>query len=473
MSRKGNLAKNTLILSIGTFLPKLAGFITLPILTGCLSKKEYGTYDLITVLVSLLLPAVTLQIKAAAFRFLLEVRENKDKQKKIITNIFVVTVPVSLIALAVLYFVLSLCIPQSDPAIRLWICGYYLADILVNTVRQISRGIGKNMPYSISAVISSLGKMVFAVLLVWYMKWGLLGGVIALCMASLFSLIYIAFRIRVFSLIDFRLIDRKSIGSMLNYSWPMVPNEMSLWVMNVSDRFIVTKVLGVTVNAVYAAATKIPSLINLAQSALTLAWQENASISAKDKDSGSYYTEMFKTMMNLQSGVFSAIIASMPVLFRLLIKGDYGDAYNQMPILCYAIFFQGMAVYLGGIYVAKMATKSVGITSVCSAAVNIAVNLSLIHFIGIFAASISTLVSYIALFTYRVFDVQKLAKIKMDVKQFILLNCIMLVDVALCYQRTLVCNIINAVIGYSVCIILNKQIVLAVLKKLGIVKKKG
>ena len=56
MSKKGNLAKSTLILSIGTFLPKLAGFITLPILTGCLTKKEYGTYDLITILVSLYLP---------------------------------------------------------------------------------------------------------------------------------------------------------------------------------------------------------------------------------------------------------------------------------------------------------------------------------------------------------------------------------------------------------------------------------
>ena len=62
MSREGKLVKNTLILSIGTFLPKLASFVTLPILTAYLTKEEYGTYDLITVLVSLLLPAVTLQI---------------------------------------------------------------------------------------------------------------------------------------------------------------------------------------------------------------------------------------------------------------------------------------------------------------------------------------------------------------------------------------------------------------------------
>ena len=81
MSREGKLAKNTMIIAIGTFLPKLASFITLPILTGCLTKTEYGTYDLINVLVSLLLPAATLQIQAAAFRFLIDSR-GKDKEIK-------------------------------------------------------------------------------------------------------------------------------------------------------------------------------------------------------------------------------------------------------------------------------------------------------------------------------------------------------------------------------------------------------
>jgi O-antigen/teichoic acid export membrane protein len=51
MGRETKLAKNTFILAIGTFLPKFAAFITLPILTGCLTKDEIGRYDLITTLV--------------------------------------------------------------------------------------------------------------------------------------------------------------------------------------------------------------------------------------------------------------------------------------------------------------------------------------------------------------------------------------------------------------------------------------
>ena len=107
MSREGKLAKNTFILSIGTFLPKLASFITLPILTGYLTKEEMGTYDLITILESLLLPTVTLQIQAAAFRFLIDVRDDEEKVKEIVTNIVVFVIPTSLFSLLILFFCLG------------------------------------------------------------------------------------------------------------------------------------------------------------------------------------------------------------------------------------------------------------------------------------------------------------------------------------------------------------------------------
>ena len=469
MNKKNSLAKSTLIISIGTFLPKLASFITLPILTGCLTKEQYGTYDIITVLVSLYLPSLTLQVKSAAFRFLLDVREDKNKQKKIITNIMSMTVLISVISLLILFIFL----PGTSPAVRLWICGYYFADILVNTVRQIARGLGKNIDYSISAIISAFGKMIFAVIFVWGLKWGLLGGTIALCLASLLSFIYISCRLKVWKYIDLKLNDKNIIKSILSYSWPIVPNEMSLWVMNMSDRLIVTEVLGVTVNAVYAAATKIPQLINLAQSALNLAWQECAALPVKDKDSADYYTEMFNTMLKLQGGVFGVVIGSAPILFKILIKGSYEEAYAQIPILCASLFFSGMAIYLGGIYLAFKASKNVGFTTIGAAVINIIVDISLINFIGLYAASVSTLVSYICLFIFRSVNIRKLTTIKYNFKTFTVILLIMIAEVILFYQRTLVFNIINAVLGYSVCLLLNKDIVKAMFITIGKKLKKS
>ena len=106
-NREKALLKNTLILSLGTFVPKAVSFVTLPILTASLSKEEYGTYDLILVLVSLVLPAATLQIQTAAFRFLIKYRNCREKQESIITNIFVFSSVVSVVALIVMFFSLG------------------------------------------------------------------------------------------------------------------------------------------------------------------------------------------------------------------------------------------------------------------------------------------------------------------------------------------------------------------------------
>ena len=97
MSREKNLIKNTAILSLGTFVPKFITVFITPILTAKLTKAEYGSYDLVITLVALLLPATTLQISSAAFRFLIDQKDDNLKCKKIISSIFTFVVVTSVI----------------------------------------------------------------------------------------------------------------------------------------------------------------------------------------------------------------------------------------------------------------------------------------------------------------------------------------------------------------------------------------
>lgn len=458
MSRQGKLAKNTFILAIGTFLPKLASFITLPILTGYLTKEEYGTYDLITVLVSLILPTATLQIQTAAFRFLIDVREQKDEVRKIVSTILLFVVPVSIVALCILYLFL----PGEQVPVKLFICAYFMADILVNSIRQIVRGLENNLDYSISAIVSALGKMIFAVIFVWYFRIGLLGSVIALFGASTLSLIVLVLKSKVYLLFGVQYFSTEWLKKLLGYSWPMIPNSMSMWVMRVSDRFVITLCMGAAANAVYSAANKIPSLLTLAQSTFTMAWQENASVVSKDKDADTYYSLMFRTMFDLIAGFFGILIAATPLLFKLLIKGDYAEAYVQIPILFFAMFFYSMSSFLGGIYVAYKATKSVGVTTMISAVLNLVIDLAAIKFIGIYAASLSTLISYLLLFIFRLTDVQKLVKLRYQPAHLLLVLAPMVVECVLCAQQSLLFNCVNLVIGCAMFLVLNRSLVRAV-----------
>ena len=461
MSRESKLLKNTFILSIGTFLPKFVSFVTLPILTACLSKEQYGTYDLITILVSLLLPVTTLQIHTAAFRFLIEHNNDRDLAKTYLSNILTFVLPVATLSLTILYFVL----PIDSITLKIWICVYLFFDTIVAEVRQIARGLSRNMDYSISAIISAVVKMVMAFVLVQMLKYELLGAVIALALSPVLSLLYLIIKLRVYELIDFSLVSRKVLKEMLSYSWPMVPNNMSSWVMSVSDRFVVTIFMGLASNGVYGVANKIPHFMSLAQNTFAMAWQENASIASKDKDVGKYYSKMFAVMTNFYAGCLGLIISCTPLLFQVLIKGDYLEAYPQMPILFMAMFFSCMSIFLGGIYIACKATKSVGITTMLAAICNLVVDLVLIKRIGLYAASGSTLISYFFLFIYRAIDVRKLVKIKYNVKKFGLALSIIIIECILCYINVPFLNIVNVCIGFASFITLNRTIICSIIRK--------
>lgn len=457
MEREKALAKNTFILAIGTTLPKAVAFITLPILTMYLTKAEYGTYDLFNTLVSLFLPMVTLQIQSAAFRYLIEYRQDKAEQQSIVTNIYIFTGVISVVSLTIFYLVMG----RIAVSTRLLVCVYFFLDVMINTSRQVIRGLGKNRVYSVSSILNSVTNLLFIYMFVKVCRYGLDGVLASLCVALLVSQMYILFKINIFSYIRLSLISGKVIKKLIGYSWPMVPNSLSGWVMRLSDRLVITYFLGVEANAVYAVANKLPVLYGTVQSTFTLAWQENASIVSKDSDTEQYYSEMFDTMYCMFAGIMSLLIAGTPILFMLLIRGDYDMAYEQMPILYMGSFFSSLSSYLGGIYVAHMETKKVGITTAMAAACNLLIDFFLVNRIGIFAGSISTLVSYVLLVGYRMYDVQKIQKMYFKFHKMAVILLALVLMGFMNYLNSLLWDVVNLAFASVLTVGLNRKMLTA------------
>lgn len=462
MNREKKLIKNTIILGIGNIIPKLSSFIVLPILTGYLTKSEYGTYDLIVVLSSLLLPAVTLQLQTAAFRFLIDKMDDKEKQKSIITNIFLFLNIVCFITIFIMFFVL-----HKIPIItRLLILSYFIFEVLYSTVGQTARGLCNSKIYAFAAGTNSIVNLIFTIILVYFFKWGINGVLICLCLADLIPILIITIKLKLLKYINIKLFDKKLLKEMLKYSWPMVPNGLSMWVINASDRIVITMFLGIEQNAIYAVAKKIPNMLTIVQSTFTMAWTESASIASKDTDSSEYYSKMFDLVFSFMSSMMVLVIAIMPILFLILIRGDYGDAYSHMPILTLSMFFYSIASYLGGIYVAEMKTKNVGITTVVSAIVNLVTCLLMVKFVGLYAASISTLISYIVLSSYRMFNIKKYTNINYNYKKLIIMLIFMIGISLLSYINNIYFRIGLFIVAVFYTIIINRKIIMIILKKI-------
>lgn len=453
MSREKELVKNTFIIAFGTFLPKLSSIITLPIITAGLTKAEYGTYDLISTLVSLFLPVVTLQIQTAAFRYLIDCRGDKEKTSGIISNIVAFVIPMSVLSLVILYFALF----KLSVVLRLLICAYFFVDILIITFQQIVRGLANNKLYSASSVIQSLINMLLIVGTVYLFKQGLTGVLLSIIIATFVGVVVLFLRGHILEYIKFSYVSKATLKELIGYSWPMIPNSLSGWVLAFSDRLVLTTFLGLEANAIYAVANKIPSLFTTVQSTFVCAWQENASLASKDDDAEAYYTSMFDNVFCIMVGIMALLIAATPVLFALLIQGDYDEAYYQMPLLFMALLFSTLSSFLGGIYVAHKHTKSVGITTVMAAVCNLVIDLVAVKLIGIYAASLSTLISYFILVLYRMKDVLKFQKINYKKAKICIYILLLTAMCGICYVNNLYFNIFNFVFGVVLAYVSNRQ----------------
>lgn len=246
----------------------------------------------------------------------------------------------------------------------------------------------------------------------------------------------------------------------------MVPNNLSTWVLKLSDRLVITAVLGLQANAVYAVANKIPNLLAMAQQVVNMSWQENASLALEDQDSSMYYSTMLRRMFDFIFGCTALLIAASPVMFRILIRGDYEEAYYQMPILILSMFFCTMSAFFGGIYVAHKKTRSVGITTMIAAALNLLIDVITVKKIGIWAGSVSTLAAYLFLYFYRMIDIQKIQKIPIDIKRQLLQLFLMTGMLVLCFLKNSVLDSINILIGIGCFVLCNKNYITLFMRKI-------
>ena len=75
---------------------------------------------------------------------------------------------------------------------------------------------------------------------------------------------------------------------MLSYSIPLIFSGLAWWINSVSDRYIVSWIMGVAATGVYSVAYKIPTMLQLVQDIFGPAW--NLSVfDVYDKEEGDRY----------------------------------------------------------------------------------------------------------------------------------------------------------------------------------------
>lgn len=444
MSREKNLAKNTIIITIGKICTQLITFFLLPLYTGILSTEEYGTVDLLNTLVSLLLPIVTFQVEQALFRELIEVRDNEESKKKIISS-GVITVIFQCIIYLIIFALIS---PFINNNYKFFLATNVVTYIFLSLFQQIARGLGDNKRYAIGSFISALFTIIFNVLFLVVIKLGAYGMLLGTMSGQLIASIYLFITLKLYKYIKIKEYRKDIIKKLWKYSIPLIPNAISWWVFNASNRVIATTFLGVDQNGILAASLKFSSVYITFYNIFNMSWTESISVAANDKDVNTYFNKMFNIILNLFTAMGVGMIACMPFVFPLMINDKFSSGYGLVPISIIGSLFNVVVGLISVIYVAKKNTKAIANTSVISAIINILVHLALIKFVGLYAAVISTFASFFIMSIYRIMDInKKYFKIKIDKSLIIKTLIVLVIVLPLYYINNIYLNIFSLLVA--------------------------
>lgn len=452
MKQEKELLKNTFIIALGKFSTQIVSFLLVKLYTEKLTQAEYGNYDLIITIITFLTPFITLTLEESMFRFLIDAKTRRE-EKCIISQTVLTILTMLTIACGIIFAIIKI---FSIQITNLFI-PYIIAVVLMALMNALVRGLGKIKLYSLSNFILSVLTIVLNVTLILGTSLKVDGLLLSVIIANLVMVIFLAIRVNLVHYVNPSLVNKKLMGQMLKYSFPLIPHSLSWTIVNLSDRFIVTRYLGIECNGIYAVSNKFPTIINTVYNYFAIAWKESAAKALHSDDSTKYFNRIYVSLRNLIYSATIVVIAGIPFIFNILIGSKFAEAYLYVPILVFSVYFSNLASFYGGIFSAYKKTSIIGTTTLVAAVINIIVNLAFIKVFGIYAAAVSTLLSSIFLYIYRKKKIYEIIQLKHSKNLSITVLITFVVFLAY-YSNSIFCQVVALIFSIIYAYMMNKKI---------------
>ncbi|UUO23050.1 flippase [Colwellia sp. M166] len=386
--------KDSLLYTFANLFTRGIGFILLPIYTRVLSKQEYGLFDYLTTIGLMLGVIMTLEITQAIYRFIPEYKGQPLQQVKLASTSF-------WFSLLMYSFLCVICFIFSNELSKILLDDAKYAELIKTTsilfltnaiLFNFSTLMRANLLSKQVVLVSTFNAIFvasFSLVLVVYLKLGLLGLIAGQLIGVSLSIIIALFFVKAWIKLVFCF---KELKDMLSYSAPLVFSSIGVVLSMFVDRVMLKEFLGAEQLAPYAVAIKIASIATLLligfQSALTPLLYSHY----KEKDTPEKVAKLFHLYLIIS--LFSVIILSIlgSWLVKIVAGEQYVEAVNYVvPLVCAALF-SSMYIFFPGLSIAKK-TSIIAIVNVLVGLLNVILNYVFIPKFGALGASFSTLLS--------------------------------------------------------------------------------
>ena len=259
---------------------------------------------------------------------------------------------------------------------------------------------------------------------------------------------------------------------MVKYSYALIPNNISWWIINVSDRTLINIFIGAAANGIYAIAYKIPNFCASIFNMFSISWQEAAIALVDTEERNDYYNLVYNNTISTMISLCGGLITLNYFLFNYIFDIRYFDARLYSPILITSVIFGALTQYFGGIQISLKRPKENGITTIIGAVVNIVINLFLIKIIGLYAAALSTLIANVSVSLIRYIRLGDVIRFKIYNKTWvhIVYYLYLLIMSYTCSNFEMSC--LNLILTCIMFVIINKEYIIKFLVKFKIIKSR-
>lgn len=468
MGNYKKLEKNVLLLTLGNFASKILSFLLVPLYTSVLTTKEYGIADLLTTSTNLILPIFSLLVYEAVMRFALD--KESDKKQIFSVGLYTTVMGSVIVLIGAQFFRLS---PDLNPYIWLFVL-YYISLALYNLVTQFIKGIEKVFVYSVSGVINTLVFILCNILFLVVFETGVEGYLLSFTIGHFIATVYAFFSCCVKKyIVSWKKIEKEYYRQMFKYALPMIPNAISWWISNSSNKYILTLFWGATVNGIFSVAFKIPSILTIVVNIFISAWQISAVEKFGSEESKKFYADIYNKYESILYIGCSCLIGVITILAKFLFANEFYQAWIYTPVITCASAFNSLAAFYGSVYTSAKKTKILFFSTFLGAGANIALNFLLIPKFGAMGAALSTLLSYIIIWFVRVIDSKRILRFKINVGRNIAVYIVLAAEIVLiCTENNpyYVVSIISVIIVCVLCRDVLIDVVKTIFEKLKISK---
>ena len=411
----------------------------IPLYTNVLTTKEYGTIDLVVTICTIAVPILTLNIMEGIMRFNLDEKSNKNKITKIGILILGYGVVIGLILIPI-----SQRFNQISH-LSLLIYFYVIASASSQIFLADLRGKELLLQYSIGNVLNTFLIAVLNILFLLIFKLGLLGYLLAYAISNLVISIY-AIAVGKGYLAISENIDIVKMREMLKYSIVLIPNSFMWWIMNSSDHIMVTSMIGVAANGIYAISYKLPTLISTFTGIFNQAWSYSAIKENGSTDEEKYNNSVLNHMISIVMLIGVAMMIIIKPFLKIYVQENYFEAWKYTPFLIIGCVYLTLGTFMSTSYTVHKDSKGYLISGSFGALINIILNFVLIPIIGVYGAAIATCLSYIFVFIFRVFHTRKYIHYHVLTKELIIGTVALIVIGILMYVESTIAFIIQVII---------------------------